>query len=77
MSAQMSAHAKRLARANRRAALRGPIIYLARQLVIAAIKTLPADHRLKRWKDPLLRLWELPEEEKGGCLRQSINCRGR
>ena len=68
MSTQMSAHAKRLARAKRRAALVGPITYMARQVVIAAIKTLPADHRLRRWEDPLLRVWELPEKDKSDLL---------
>jgi len=66
MSAQMSAHAKRQARARRRVALRRPVVYLARQLVIAAIRALPAGHRLRRWAhdDPLLRIWELPDEER-------------
>ncbi len=67
---QMSAHAKRRARAERRAALRRPIIYLARQVVIAAIKTLPTSHRLSRWADddPSLRIWELPDEEREELL---------
>lgn len=68
MTAQLSQHTKRSARASRRAALRKPIVQLARQLVIAAINTLPADHRLKRWSDPLLRVWELPEDQKGELL---------
>ena len=36
--------------------------------MIAAINTLPIDHRLRRWNDPLLRVWDLPEEDKGELL---------